>query len=132
MAVLAKTVFLWKFTVYVSLYRLSVPRCPVSYYDIIDFPCEIPDPNSVLRTKIFFTDVFNNNNGSYILLNYFSESIPMLIKDGCSSCNKDQKKTVKKAIDTIKSLRSSDYEKLAKFFDPDGHYTKKFMENLEV
>lgn len=62
---------------------------------------------------------------------YFTEVIPMLVKDSCSSCNKDQKKMVKKAIDRIKEQRPMDYEKLSKFFDPLGKYEKKFMENVK-
>lgn len=56
--------------------------------------------------------------------------LPMLIKDGCSTCNKEQKRKMKKTIDTLKTRRPDDYTKLAKFFDPEGKYEKKFTDNL--
>lgn len=55
----------------------------------------------------------------------------MLIKDSCSSCTKNQKKMVKKAIDRIKETRPQDFEKLSKFFDPQGKYEKQFIENIK-
>lgn len=55
----------------------------------------------------------------------------MLIKDGCSVCTKNQKNLMKKAIDAIKARRPDDYEKLSKFFDPDGKHEKAFFENLK-
>lgn len=61
---------------------------------------------------------------------FFSEMVPMLVKDSCSSCTKEQKNMMKKAIDAVKARRPNDYEKLSKFFDPEGKYEKKFLENL--
>lgn len=57
--------------------------------------------------------------------------LPMLIKDSCSSCTKEQKNMVKKAIDAVKARRPNEYEKISKFFDPEGKFNKKFLENLD-
>jgi len=56
--------------------------------------------------------------------------VPMIVKDSCSSCTKEQKNMMKKAMDAIKARRPNDYEKLSKFFDPEGKHEKKFLENL--
>lgn len=56
--------------------------------------------------------------------------VPMLVKDSCFSCTKEQKIMMKKAIDAVKARRPNDYQKLSKFFDPEGKYEKKFLENL--
>lgn len=56
--------------------------------------------------------------------------LPLLVKDGCSTCTKEQKSIVKKAMDKVKSHRPDDYEKLSKFFDPEGTHEKKFLENI--
>jgi len=37
---------------------------------------------------------------------------------------------VKKAIDKVKALRPNEYKKLAKFFDPEGKYEKKFYDAI--
>lgn len=57
--------------------------------------------------------------------------LPLLVKDSCTSCTKEQKKLMKKSMDAMKSQRPEDYEKLRKFFDPEGKYEKKFLENLK-
>lgn len=31
----------------------------------------------------------------------------------------------------MKAARPNDYERLSKMYDPNGEYTKKFMENLK-
>ncbi|XP_060835454.1 putative odorant-binding protein A10 [Rhopalosiphum padi] len=56
--------------------------------------------------------------------------VPMLVKDSCSSCTKEQKIMMKKAIDAIKARRPNEYEQLSKLYDPEGKYEKKFLENL--
>lgn len=38
---------------------------------------------------------------------------------------------IKKSIDKAKALRPNEYEKLSKFFDPEGKYEKKFLESYD-
>lgn len=68
---------------------------------------------------------------SLFIFFFFIEMVPMLIKDSCDSCTKEQKKIMKKVMDKIKTIRPNDYEKLTKLFDPEGKYQAAFMKNLE-
>nr|AWV63298.1 chemosensory protein 10 [Myzus persicae] len=63
-------------------------------------------------------------------LREMKKMVPMLVKDSCSSCNKEQKNMMKKAMDAMKARRPNEYEQISKFFDPEGKYEKKFLENL--
>lgn len=55
----------------------------------------------------------------------------MLIKESCSFCTKEQKMIIKKSMEKVKALRPNEYEKLSKFFDPEGKYEKKFLESYD-
>ncbi|KAL5242059.1 hypothetical protein ACI65C_009470 [Semiaphis heraclei] len=74
---------------------------------------------------------FLNEGPCSAQLREMKKMVPMLIKDSCSSCTKEQKNMVKKAIDAIKARRPNEYEKISKFFDPEGKFNKKFLENLD-
>jgi len=64
----------------------------------------------------------------YLFYN-FTEALPIILKDNCASCSKDQKNKIKKIIDMLRTF-PQEYKRICSIFDPDGKYEKIFMKKL--
>nr|ULF48251.1 chemosensory protein 10 [Acyrthosiphon pisum] len=73
---------------------------------------------------------FLNEGSCTAQLREMKKMLPVLIKDSCSSCTKEQRNMIKKAMDAIKARRPNEYERVTKFFDPEKKYEKKLSEKL--
>ncbi|XP_001947629.1 ejaculatory bulb-specific protein 3-like [Acyrthosiphon pisum] len=75
---------------------------------------------------------FLNEGPCTAQLREMKKMLPALVKDSCASCTKEQKNIIKKSMEAIQARRPNEYKQVSKFFDPEGKYQKKFLENLNT
>ncbi|CAI6365693.1 unnamed protein product [Macrosiphum euphorbiae] len=75
---------------------------------------------------------FLNEGPCTAQLREMKKILPAIVKDSCASCTKVQKNIIKKSMEAIQDQRPNEYKQVSKFFDPEGKYQKKFLENLNT